>query len=170
MKTRKLGQSGPDVPAIGFGCMSFAGFYGPTSEAESHRTLAAACDRGLTFWDTANVYGAGLSETVIGNFLRANRVSVTLATKAGIVRGPDRRFDNSDAHLRAELDASLRRLGVDHVDLFYIHRRDPGIAVEDVAGTLSRLIAEGKIGGYGLSEVAPATLRRAHAVHPRRAK
>jgi aryl-alcohol dehydrogenase-like predicted oxidoreductase len=166
MKTRSLGQSGPKVAAIGFGCMSFAGFYGTTDEAESHTTLASACDRGLTFWDTANIYGAGVSETVIGNFLRRNKVKVTLATKAGIVRGPERRFDNSDAYLRSELDGSLRRLGVDRVDLFYIHRRDPSIPIEEVVGTLSHLVAEGKIGGYGLSEVAPSTLRRAHEVHP----
>lgn len=94
---------------------------------------------------------------------------MTIATKAGIINGPPRTFDNSEGHLRAELDGSLRRLGVDHVDLFYIHRRDDRIPVEEMVGTLSRLIDEGKIGGYGLSEVAPATLRRAHMVHPCRA-
>lgn len=169
MKTRQLGPDGPQVPAIGLGCMSFAGFFGATDERESHRCLAAALDHGMTFWDTANVYGPGLSEQVIGNFLRRNNAEVTIATKAGIVRSGDRRFDNSADYLRAELDLSLQRLGVDHVDLFYIHRRDPEVPVEELAGTLADLINAGKIGGYGLSEVSPATLRRAHAVHPCRA-
>lgn len=146
--------------------MSFAGFFGPTDEAESHHCLDAAVDHGIDFLDTADVYGEGRSETVIGTWLRQRKARVTIATKGGIIRGPERRFDNSPGYIRQALEASLRRLGTDHVALYYIHRRDPSIAVEEVAGTLADLIGEGKIGGYGLSEVSPATLRRAHAVHP----
>ncbi len=170
MEKRRLGADGPMVSAIGLGCMSFGGIYGPTDEETSLRCLDAAYGRGVDFFDTANIYGMGVSEAVLGKWLASRRPEgVTLATKCGIVPGPPRRYDNSGAHIRAELEASLRRLGRDHVELYYIHRRQQEIPVEDVAGTLSRLIEEGKIGGYGLSEVAPATLRRAHAVHPCRA-
>lgn len=166
MKTRQLGKGGPTVSAIGLGCMSFAGFFGATSEAESLACLDAAFDRGIDFLDTSNIYGMGVSETVIGTWIRSRKRAVTVATKAGIVMGPPRRFDNSEAHLRVELKASLKRLGRDHVELFYIHRRDQEIPIEEVVGTLTRLIEEGRIGGYGLSEVSPATLRRAAAVLP----
>jgi aryl-alcohol dehydrogenase-like predicted oxidoreductase len=146
--------------------MSFAGFFGVADDATSQRCLAAAVDHGIDFLDTSNVYGAGRSESVIGSFLKSSRADVKIATKAGIVSGPPRRFDNSPGHLRAELDGSLKRLGVERVDLFYIHRREEARPVEEVVGTLADLIAEGKIGSYGLSEVSPGTLRRAHAVHP----
>jgi aryl-alcohol dehydrogenase-like predicted oxidoreductase len=169
MPTRELGAGGPRVSAIGLGCWSFGGGLGPTTESESLRCMDAALDQGIDFFDTANIYGMGVSETAVGTWLATRRPRITLATKAGIVNGPPRSFDNSEAHLRTELEGSLRRLGVDHVDLFYIHRRDARVPVEDMVGTLKRLIDEGKIGGYGLSEVAPATLRRAHAVHPCRA-
>ncbi len=169
MKTRQLGKDGPMVSAIGLGCMSFAGFFGATTEEESLACLDAAYDRGIDFLDTSNIYGMGVSENVIGTWLRSRKRAVTVATKAGIVNGPPRRFDNSEAHLRAELEASLKRLGRDHVELFYVHRREQEIPIEEVVGALSRLIEEGKIGGYGLSEVSPATLRRAAAVHPARA-
>jgi aryl-alcohol dehydrogenase-like predicted oxidoreductase len=166
MRRRRLGAGGPEVGAIGLGCMSFAGFFGATDEAESLRCLAEAADRGIDFLDTSNIYGMGRSENVIGAFLRQSGAKLKIATKAAIVAGPPRRFDNSEAHLRAELEASLKRLGVEQVALFYIHRREKERPIEEVVGTLSRLIDEGKIGGYGLSEVSPATLRRAHAVHP----
>ena len=166
MRKRQLGAQGPTVSAIGLGCMSFGGIFGATTEAESLAALDAAHAAGIDFLDTANIYGMGVSETVIGKWLASRRPQVVLATKAGIVNGPPRRFENSETYLRGELEASLKRLGVERVDLFYIHRRDPAIPVEEVVGTLSRLIDEGKIGGYGLSEVAPSTLRRAHAVHP----
>lgn len=169
MKQRQLGKGGPMVSAIGLGCMSFSGMFGPTDEAASLRCLDAAWDAGINFLDTANIYGMGVSETVIGRWLASRRHPVILASKCGIVPGPPRRFDNSAAHIEAELDASLRRLGREHIELYYIHRRDPDIPVEEVVGTLQRLIEAGKIGSYGLSEVAPATLRRAHAVHPCRA-
>ncbi len=167
MQRRKLGTSGPEVSAIGLGCMSFAGFFGATDEAQSHRCLDAARDRGIDFLDTSNIYGMGRSESVIGSWLASRKPEgMVIATKAGIITRPERRFDNSEDHLRRELEGSLRRLGRDHVELFYLHRRDQSIPVEEAVGTLSRLVEEGKIGGYGLSEVSPATLRRAHAVHP----
>ncbi|WP_112311643.1 aldo/keto reductase [Pseudogemmobacter bohemicus] len=164
MKTRKLGRHG--VGAIGFGAMSFGGMFGTTDEATSLATLDAAWDAGITHFDTANIYGMGLSETVIGRWLKTRGHAPVIATKASIVDGTPRRIDNSDAHLRSELEASLRRLGRDHVELFYIHRREAGRPLEEVIGTLSRLIEEGKIGGYGLSEIAPSTLRLAHEIHP----
>jgi aryl-alcohol dehydrogenase-like predicted oxidoreductase len=159
------------VSAVGFGAMSFGGFYGPTNEAESMRTLARALDLGVDFWDTANVYGDGLCEHVIGKFLagdRARRGRVTLATKFAIRRREDgaRFFDNSAGHIREALDSSRKRLGVDHIELYYVHRVDKSIPIEDTVGELARLVKAGGIGSIGLSEVAPDTLRRAHAVHP----
>lgn len=157
------------VGPIGLGCWSFAGAYGPTSEAESHATLARALELGVDFWDTADVYGHGVSEEVIGRFLKARPSQVVIASKGGIKRRPgstERTFDNSSGYLREALEGSLRRLGRDHVDLYYIHRRDQTRPVEEVMETLVRFKTEGKIGGIGFSEIAPATLRRAHAVHP----
>ena len=159
------------VSAVGFGCMSFAGFLGPTTEAESMQAMAHALELGVDFWDTANVYGDGLSETLIGAFLRqeaSRRRRITLATKFAIRRGPDgvRGFDNSADYMAECLDASLMRLGVDHVDLYYVHRVDPNIPVEDTVGALTKHIQSGKIGAIGFSEIAPDTLRRAASVHP----
>ena len=170
MKRRRFGREGT-VSAVGFGCMSFGGFYGATTEAETMAALARALELGVDFWDTANVYAEGLSETLIGKFLRqdkSRRGKVTLATKFAIRRLPDgrREFDNSVGHMHEALDASLARLGVDHVDLYYVHRVDRRIPIEDTVGELARLVEAGKIGAIGLSEVAPDTLRRAHAVHP----
>ena len=164
MKTRKLGNA--QVSAIGLGTMSFGGIFGPTDQAESLACLDAMLDAGITFIDTANIYGMGVSEDVIGQWLSLRKPQVTIATKASVVNETPRRIDNSESHLRAELEISLRRLNRDHVELFYIHRRDHTRPIEEVMGTLKRFIEEGKIGGYGMSEVAPDTLRRAHAVHP----
>ncbi len=166
MKTRQLGVAGPRVSAIGLGCMSFGGIFGATTTDESLRCLDAAWDAGIDFLDTANIYGMGVSETVMGQWLATRKRGVHIATKASIVSGQNRRFDNSASHLRSELEGSLKRMGVDHVTLFYIHRREQERPVEEVVQTLQALIAEGKIGGYGLSEISPGTLRRAHAVHP----
>lgn len=169
MKRRKLLQDGTTVSEIGLGCMSFAGFYGPSSEAQAHHTLAAALDMGIDFLDTANVYGMGVSESMIGTFIKGDAQRFTIATKAAIWRNPEngvRGFNNSAAHLRSELEASLTRLGVDHVALFYVHRRDPDIEIEEVMHTLLTLKSEGKIGGIGFSEISPASLRRACAVGP----
>jgi len=169
MQQRKLGAGGPMVSGLGFGAMSFGGIFGPTDEPTSLACLDAMLESGITFIDTANIYGMGISETVIGTWLATRRPQVVLATKASIVNGPPRRIDNSAAHLRAELEGSLQRLGVERVDLFYIHRRDHATPLAEVIGTLQALEAEGKIGGYGLSEIAPETLREAHALHPCRA-
>ncbi|PZQ96750.1 MAG: aldo/keto reductase [Cereibacter sphaeroides] len=166
MQRRRLGATGPEVSAIGLGCMSFGGIFGPTDEEASQRCLDAAIDGGIDFLDVANIYGMGVCESVIGRFLKRRKPKVVIATKASIMNGPPRRFDNSEAHLRSELEGSLKRLGVDYVDLFYIHRREVERPIEEVVGTLKKLIDQGKIGGYGLSEVSPGTLRRAHAVHP----
>jgi aryl-alcohol dehydrogenase-like predicted oxidoreductase len=154
------------VSAIGLGAMSFGGIFGATDTDTSLACLDAMLDAGITFIDTANIYGMGVSETVIGQWLASRKPRVTIATKAAVVNGPPRRIDNSESHLRAELEASLKRLNRDHVELFYIHRRDHTHPLPEVIGSLSRLIEEGKIGGYGLSEVAPETLRQAHAIHP----
>lgn len=169
MEQRKLGTNGPMVSSIGLGCLSFGGIFGATDRAESFDALDAAWDAGITFYDTANIYGSGVSETVLGDWLADRGHAAIVATKVGIVTTPPRGFNNSEGYIRAELEASLRRLKTDHVALYYIHRRQQDIPVEDVAGTMARLIDEGKIGGYGLSEVAPHTIRRAHAVHPVRA-
>ncbi len=159
------------VSAVGFGAMSFGGFYGPTDEAQSMRALARALELGVDFWDTANVYGDGLCEEAIGKFLAEDpgrRSKVTLATKFAIRRRADgaRFFDNSAAHIREALEGSLKRLGVDHIDLYYVHRIDKAIPIEDTVGELARLVKAGLIGAIGLSEVAPDTVRRAQAVHP----
>ena len=135
------------------------------------RALARALELGVDFWDTANVYGEGLRETLIGKFLaedRGRRARVTLATKFAIRREPDgsRVFDNGPAHIRESLEGSLKRLGVDSVDLYYVHRVDRAIPIEDTIGELARFVKKGTIGAIGLSEIAPDTLLRANLVHP----
>lgn len=169
MKQRQLRQDGKRVSEVGLGCWSFGGSYGPTTEAESHRTLSAAHDLGVDFLDTANVYGMGVSESMIGSFLKGDSSRFTIATKAGIWRDPDtgkRGFNNKADYLRKELEASLSRLGLDHVDLYYIHRRDQDVPVEELMETLLGFKKDGKIGGIGFSEISPATLRRATAIGP----
>ncbi len=171
MEQRRLGAQSPMISSLGVGALSFSDFYGATNEAESHSVLDAARDAGVTHIDTANVYGMGRSERAIGSYLRENpaaRDAFVIATKAGISRDADgnRVFDNSPEHLEAELDSSLERMGVEAVDLFYVHRRDHEAPIEDVAGALGRLVEKGKTRGIGFSEIAPSSLRRAHAVHP----
>ena len=166
---RQLGANGPKVYPIGLGCMSFGGFSGATTETASFAAMDAAWDIGITFFDTANVYGPHTSETVIGRWIAARGHTPVLASKAGITRDPDRPANNSLDHIEAELDGTLARLGVDHLPLLYIHRREKAVPIEDLAGSMGQLIDSGKIGGWGLSEVAPATIRRAHAVTPLRA-
>ena len=151
--------------------MSFGGFYGATTEADTMRALARALELGVDFWDTADVYGEGVSETMIGKFLagdKSRRATITLATKFGIRREPDGRrvFDNSPEHIRKSLEGSLKRLGVDRIDLYYVHRVDRSIPIEDTVDAFARHVEAGTIGAIGLSEVAPDTLRRAHDVHP----
>ena len=164
MKTRKL--AGRDVGCIGLGAMSFGGIYGGTSVEASQACLAEAVALGIDHWDVAEIYGMGHSETMIGEFLRHTDADITLATKAGIYTTPTRHFSNAPDRLRASLEGSLDRLGRDHVELFYLHRREAERPVEEVMEYLVSLIEEGLIGAIGLSEVAPSTLRRAHSVHP----
>lgn len=166
MKYRTLGTNGPKISAIGLGCMSFAGFFGPTDDKTSFDCLDAAIDMGITFLDTADVYGMGKSETIIGTFIKDHPNTFKIATKCGIMVEPMRGFNNSEAYIRNALAGSFERLEVDYVDLYYIHRRDQSCPIEEVAHTMGKLINEGKIGGWGLSEVSPTTIRRAHEVTP----
>ncbi len=169
MKTRQMGTNGPDLSEIGLGCMSFAGFYGPCEESQARDTLSAAFDAGITFLDTANVYGMGLSEEIIGRFIKDNPGKFSIHTKGGIYRDPqtnERCFKNDEKILRGELENSLKRLGVEYVEMYYIHRRDPEMEIEEVMETLLKFKQEGKIGGIGFSEIAPSSLRRAWEIGP----
>lgn len=168
MKQRKLGQNGPIVSAVGYGSMSFTNFYGPAVDADSMKVLDACVDMGITHVDTADVYGMGRSETVIGDWLRQRKGEnpFTIATKVGITRDPDHRFNNSPEHLTQSLDDSLSRLGVEAIDLYYVHRRDTRHEIEDVTETMAGFVKAGKVKAIGFSEIAPSSLRRAHAVHP----
>jgi aryl-alcohol dehydrogenase-like predicted oxidoreductase len=171
VKQRQLGTGGPLVGEVGFGAMSLAGAFGATDEATGFRTLDAALDLGVTHIDTALIYGPYLSEEILGRYLKSNpaaRRCFSIATKGGFKVNP-RGISNAPAFLRECLDGSLKRLGVDHVDLYYIHRRDQTVPIEDVTGTLADFIREGKIGGIGYSEISPASLRRAASVHDIRA-
>ncbi len=166
MEQRKLGAAGPQVGALALGCMSFAGFYGATDKATSFATLKRALDLGVTHLDTAILYGMGLSESVIGEFCAANPNEFVIASKCGIVPKPVRHFNNKRDHIREAVEGSLTRLQTDHIPLYYLHRRDHEVPIEDAMGFMAELVSEGKIGGIGLSEIAPSTLERAHAVHP----
>ncbi|MEJ6707270.1 MAG: aldo/keto reductase [Amylibacter sp.] len=168
MKQRKLGQDGPLVSAVGYGAMSFTDFYGPAMDTESLKVLDACVEMGITHIDTSNVYGMGRSETVIGEWIksRGGALPFSIASKAGITRDPDYRFNNSPEHLAQSLDESLARLGVEAIDLYYVHRRDTRNEIEEVTETLAGFVKAGKVKAIGYSEIAPSSLRRAHAVHP----
>lgn len=167
MKYIRLGANGPEVSAIALGCMSFGGFYGPTDRDESFACLDAARDAGINFLDTAELYGRGLSEEIIGAWQRERGHRFHIATKGGIIIGGQRgENDNSEPYLRRSLEGSLKRLQVDRVALYYIHRRDWSIPIEQVTETLERFREEGLIGGFGYSEIAPSSLRRAASVAP----
>lgn len=157
-----------ETSVIGLGCMGMAEFYGNRDEAESVRTIHGAIERGMDFLDTADMYGAGLSEEIVGKALAGGRRDrVVLATKCGLVRTPDGvRVDGSPAHIRAAVDASLSRLGTDRIDLYYLHRVDPRVPVEESVATMAELVTAGKVRHLGLSEAGADTVRRAHAVHP----
>ena len=168
MKTRTLSPT-LKVSAIGLGCMGMSEFYGPRDDAQSLKVLHRAAELGVDFFDTADTYGSGHNEELLARFLAETKTPVKIATKFGIKRNPGeyaRSLDNSPSYARAACEASLRRLGRDHIDLYYVHRLDKTQPVADVMGALSRLVEEGKIGHIGLCEVGAATLRRAHAVHP----
>jgi aryl-alcohol dehydrogenase-like predicted oxidoreductase len=164
---RRLGRDGPEVSAIGLGCMGMSEFYGAGSEQESIATIHHAIDRGVDFLDTADMYGVGRNEELVGRAIRDRRDRVFLATKFGNVRGPAGEFlgvKGDPDYVRSACEASLKRLGVETIDLYYQHRVDPNVPIEDTVGAMLRLKDEGKIRYLGLSEAAPPTIRRAAAV------
>ncbi|MDE2253392.1 MAG: aldo/keto reductase [Betaproteobacteria bacterium] len=168
MQKRQLGKSGLEVSSIGLGCMGLSYGYGPATEtAEGIRLIRAAFERGVTFFDTAEAYGPFVNEALLGEAVAPFRDQVVIATKFGFADGTvSKGMDSRPAHIRAVADASLKRLKTDRIDLFYQHRVDPNVPIEDVAGTVRDLIAEGKVKHFGLSEAGVQTIRRAHAVQP----
>jgi aryl-alcohol dehydrogenase-like predicted oxidoreductase len=168
--TVPLGTGGPLVGVQGLGCMGISEFYGDTDEAAARDTLEAALAAGVTLFDTADAYGFGANEEFLAPFVRAHRDEITLATKYALVRKADdpayRGISNDPAYIRGAVDASLRRLGTDVIDLYYMHRRDPAVPLADSVGAMAELVAAGKVRHLGLSEVTGAELREAHAVHP----
>ena len=169
MKTRRLGRSGPEVSAVGLGCMGMSEFYGPRDEAEALATIDEAIALGVTFLDTADMYGIGHNEELLSRALKGRRDRVFLATKFGNVRGPDGSFrgvNGRPEYVRSACEASLKRLGVETIDLYYQHRVDPNTPIEETVGAMAQLVNEGKVRFLGLSEAAAGTLRRAHSEHP----
>src|SRR3954464_2761031 len=166
MNKRKLGSQGLVVSAEGLGCMGMSQSYGPADEQESLATIERALELGIDFFDTAEVYGPYINEELVGRALRGKREQVVIATKFGfnIVDGKPSGLDSK--HVRRAVEGSLKRLGTDYIDLLYQHRVDPEVPIEDVVGTMSDLVAEGKVRFLGLSEAGEQTIRRAHAVHP----
>jgi len=169
-KTRPLGRSALRVSSVGLGCMGLSEFYGPpTPEADGVRLLREAVDRGVTHFDTAEMYGIGRNETLVGKALADRRENLVIATKFGPLRAADGTrlgVDGSPENVRRASSGSLERLGMDHIDLYYLHRVDPDTPIEETVGAMARLVEEGKVRALGLSEASAETLRRAHAVHP----
>ncbi len=169
MEMRQLGNQGPSVSALGLGCMGMSWAYGPSDEAEAIATIHEALDRGVNFLDTAEVYGPFTNEKLVGRAVRDRRKQVVIATKFGFRIDADGKSVGADSrpeHIREVVNASLQRLGVEHIDLLYQHRVDPAVPIEDVVGTMAEFVKAGKVKYLGLSEASPRTLRRAHAVHP----
>jgi aryl-alcohol dehydrogenase-like predicted oxidoreductase len=169
LSTRKLGSQGLQVPTIGLGCMGMSQSYGPADEAESIATLHRAIALGCTFLDTAEVYGPFTNEELLGRALKGRRGEVTIATKFGFRIENGKQIGGADSrpeHIREVVESSLSRLATDHIDLLYQHRVDPAVPIEDVAGVVGDLVAQGKVRFFGLSEAGVANIRRAHAVHP----
>ncbi len=169
METRKLGNQGLEVSALGLGCMGMSEFYGQRDEEEAIATIHHALDLGVTLLDTADMYGQGHNEELVGKAIANYRDRVILATKFGILRGEDesfRGFNGKPEYVHQACDASLKRLGIDTIDLYYLHRVDPEVPIEDTVGAMAELVQQGKVRYLGLSEAAPDTIRRAQAVHP----
>ncbi|MEZ5333136.1 MAG: aldo/keto reductase [Thermoanaerobaculia bacterium] len=169
MKTRRLGSTDLELSAIGLGCMGMSDFYGPAADERSIGVIHRALDLGVTLLDTADMYGVGFNEALLGRALRGRRDEAIVATKFGNVRDTAGRFlavDGTPEYVRLACEGSLRRLGIDTIDLYYQHRVDPDTPIEDTVGAMARLVEEGKVRYLGLSEAAPATVRRAQAVHP----
>lgn len=169
MDTRTLGTGGLTVSALGLGCMGMSEFYGAGDEAESIRTIHRAIELGVTFFDTADMYGVGRNEELVGRALKGRRDGVVIATKFGNVRGPKGErlgVSGRPDYVRSACEASLKRLGVEAIGLYYQHRVDPETPIEDTVGAMADLVREGKVRFLGLSEAGPLTIRRAHAVHP----
>ena len=166
---RRLGRSDLEVSALGLGCMGMSEFYGPADDTASLAVLNHAVDIGINFLDTADMYGVGRNELLLARLLQTRRDEVVIATKFGNKRAPDGAFlgvNGSPDYVRQCCDASLKRLGVDHIDLYYQHRVDRSVPIEDTVGAMAELVRAGKVRHLGLSEAAPATIRRAQAVHP----
>jgi len=169
MQQRRLGRNGPAVSAIGLGCMGMSEFYGPTDDAQSIATIHRALELGVTLLDTADMYGVGRNEELVGRAIKGRRDKVFLATKFGNVRDRDGKrlgISGKPQYVRSACEASLRRLGVDTIDLYYQHRVDPDTPIEDTVGAMAGLVREGKVRYLGLSEAGPATIRRAQQTHP----